>query len=120
LIDELKRQGCEMNEDFCFHDFEIKELQPIIDVLEKYVIEEYERKIKKGINICDFQDEFENYKQSKNFTKHMELIVDTSYIFTAVNFLRYIKEDVVEVWNTELAKIEYKIKDGHHVYMSGF
>lgn len=120
LIEELKKQGCEIDADNCFENFEIKEIQPIIEALEKYVFSVYEEKIRRGINICDFQKEFEQYKNSKFFTNYMEVLADTAYIFTTTNFLRYIKDDVEEIWNEENAKIEYKIKKGHSVSMSGF
>lgn len=37
LIKELEKQGCTFDEDKCFENFEIKDLQAIIEALEQYI-----------------------------------------------------------------------------------
>ena len=41
LIKALNKQGAKIykSKDYCFHDFEIKELQPIIEALEQYIFD---------------------------------------------------------------------------------
>ena len=43
FLDELKRQGCIVTADGCFEKFKIKELAPILEAIDKYIIstEEY-------------------------------------------------------------------------------
>ena len=122
LINELKRQGCDMNADDCFKNFEIKELQPIIEALEKYIIDmnayfmnrEYDPR-----SIADFTEEFNKGTQGGNgLTWKIGNLLECGYLFVTINFLNAIKDDYVEDCSTE--RVTYKIKEGHHVYISGY
>ena len=120
LIDELKRQGCKMNEDGCFHDFEIKELQPIIEALEKYIIDMNNWALNKtynSVSIADFSDLFSK-PGSNGLTWNVQYNMRCGYLFVTVNFLNAIKDDYEEDYSGE--RIIYKIKEGHHIYMSGY
>ena len=120
LIDELKRQGCKMDEDGCFHDFEIKELQPIIEALEKYIIDMNNWALNKKYNpgsIADFSDLFSK-PGSNGLTWNVQYRIACGYLFVTVNFLNAIKDDYEEDYSRE--RIIYKIKEGHHIYMSGY
>ena len=126
LIDELKRQGCEFDEDNCFHDFEIKELEPIIEALEQYIrdINEWAlgRKYEPG-SIADFSHLFEKPdKYGNGLTWRLQEILENGYLFVTINFLNAIKDDYEEDFDFEAKehRIKYKIKEGHHIYMSGF
>ena len=126
LIEELKRQGCEMNEDNCFHDFEIKELQPIIEALEQYIRDMNEwalNKKYKPSSIADFSNVFdESEKYGNGLTWKIQEYLECGYLFVTVNFLKAIKDDYEEDFDFENKehRIVYKIKEGHHIYMSGF
>ncbi len=121
LIEELKRQGCEMDQDYCFRDFEIKQLEPIIEILEQYIIEKYEVNLKaKNYNIADFAyiiQEKDNYRD-KGLTWQIEDILECGSLFVTVNFLKSIKDDYEEYYDKTAEKTKYKIKEGHHIYMS--
>ena len=124
LIDELKRQGCEMNSDYCFHEFEIKELQPIIEALEQYIKDMNEwalNKKYKPSSIADFSDVFEE-KNRNGLTFKIQEYLECGYLFVTVNFLKAIKDDYEEDidFDKEENRIIYRIKEGHHIYMSGF
>ena len=126
LIDELKRQGCKMNEDNCFKDFEIKELEPIIEALEQYIVDTnnwaLNRKYKPS-SIADFSGIFENHKKYGNgLTWRIEEYLECGYLFVTINFLKAIKDDYEEDmdYNNKNHRIIYKIKEGHHIYMSGY
>lgn len=121
LIDELKKQGCKFDEDYCFHDFEIKDLQGIIEALEKYIFEVDERIKKRHADdsIANYSKEFEKWKQH-NYTWNVKRSVDCGYMFITYNFLEYIKDDYEDDFDFDKDRTVYKIKEGHHVYMSGF
>lgn len=121
LIDELKRQGCEFDVDNCFENFEIKELQPIIEALEEYIRNINEWTLNKKYNphsIADFTDVFEKSKQGNGLTWEIQEYMEYGYLFITANFLKAIKNDYEEIYDKD--RIKYKIKNGHHIYMSGY
>ena len=126
LIDELKKQGCEMDVDYCFNDFEIKDLEAIIEALEQYIKDTNEWALNKKYNpgsIADFSEVFEeSNKYGNGLTWKIQEYLDCGYLFVTINFLNAIKEDYEEYFDCEdrQHRIKYKIKEGHHVYMSGF
>ena len=66
LIEELKRQGAEIDDDYCFDEFEIKELQPIIEALEQYIRDVNEFHLNneyKPRSIADFSDILQEKKE---------------------------------------------------------
>lgn len=121
LIKALNKQGAKIypSNDFIFHDFEIKELQPIIEALEQYIFEIDERISKRhnGVGLGDFTEKFQKWKQ-RNYTDEVQNMIEFGYMFITVNFLNAIKDDYEIDYSGD--KIIYKIKEGHHIYMSGF
>lgn len=117
----LNKQGAKIypSNDFIFHDFEIKELQPIIEALEQYIFEIDERISKRhnGVGLGDFTEKFQKWKQ-RNYTDEVQNMIEFGYMFITVNFLNAIKDDYEIDYSGD--KIIYKIKEGHHIYMSGF
>lgn len=126
LIEELKRQGCEMDVDYCFHDFEIKELEPIIEALEQYIVDTNNWALNKKYNpgsIADFSEIFVNHlKYGNGLTWKIGEYLENGYLFVTINFLKAIEDDYEEYFDYEdrKHKIKYRIKEGHHIYMSGF
>ena len=119
----LNKQGAKIypSNDFIFHNFEIKELQPIIEALEQYIFEIDERISKRhnGIGLGDYTEEFQKWKQ-KDYTYQVENMIEFGYMFITVNFLKQIEGDYEKDIDWDNNKIIYKIKEGHHIYMSGF
>lgn len=127
LIDELKRQGCKFdNEDYIFKNFEIKELQPIIEALEQYIRDMNKwalNKKYKPCSIADFSNVFdESEKYGNGLTWKIQEYLECGYLFVTVNFLKAIEDDYEEDLDFENKehRITYKIKEGHHIYMSGY
>lgn len=122
LINELKKQGLKIeNEDCIFDNFEIKELQPIIEALEQYIIDTNNWAINKHpthSSIADFSKVFEEGKKGNGLTWKIQEYLDCGYLFVTVNFLNAIKDDYEEDYTKD--RITYKIKEGHHIYMSGY
>ena len=50
LINELKRQGMNEPDDDFIYSFEIKDINPVIKAVEKYLEQEIEKREKRGIN----------------------------------------------------------------------
>lgn len=92
----LNKQGAKIypSNDFIFHDFEIKELQPIIEALEQYIFEIDERISKRhnGVGLGDFTEKFQKWKQ-RNYTDEVQNMIEFGYMFITVNFLNAIKDD---------------------------
>lgn len=106
--------------DYLFHNFEIKELQPIIEALEKYIIEKEEWYIKNNYgSIADFKTILDENK-NKNLTYKISNLVECGYMFVTYNFLKAIDEDYKTEWDFDKKREIYKIKEGHHIYMSGY
>lgn len=117
----LNKQGAKIypSTDFIFHNFEIKELQPIIEALEQCIFEIDEKISKRhnGVGLGDYTEEFQKWKR-RNYTDEVQNMIEFGYMFITVNFLNAIKDDYEIDYSED--KIIYKIKEGHHVYMSGY
>lgn len=73
----------------------------------------------KPSSIADFSNIFEeNKKYGNGLTWKIQQHLECGYLFITVNFLNAIKDDYEEDYSED--RIIYKIKEGHHVYMSGF
>lgn len=70
-------------------------------------------------SIADFSNIFdEDEKYGNGLTWRIQEYLECGYLFITVNFLKAIKDDYEEVCSTD--RITYKIKEGHHIYMSGY
>lgn len=119
----LNKQGAKIypSNDCIFKGFEIKELQPIIEALEQYIFEIDNRISKRhnGVGLGNYTEEFQRWKRG-SFTFEVENMVECGYMFISYNFLKAIEGDYEEEFDLEKDRIIYKIKEGHHVYMSAF
>ncbi len=115
ILDELKRQGCPFNEDWCTWDnekcdvasFEVKDLQALIDVVEEAILEMY----KNNPNIANFKDAVQNNKH--NLTSRMVELKDNAYIFWSASLLSYTgKENYTIAYDVKKNRIIYKLKPG--------
>ena len=124
IIDELKRQGCKVDADNCFNDFELKDVQAFIEAIEEYIIDTYKyyKDIKRSSNIFDFSEDVMKLYENKNInlTQHLEYNLECYVMWASVNFLKHIKNSVVEVFDEEKGKFIYVIKEKCHVYVSAF
>lgn len=117
LIKELERQGCKMDEDDCFHDFEIKELQPIIKALEEYIFQIHDSR-ENGIG--NFNSDIDKWRKNGNYTQEIFDSIECGYMFITYNFLNAIEGKYEKEVDYSKNRIIYKIKEGQHIYMSGF
>lgn len=118
----LNKQGARIypSNDCIFHNFEIKELQPIIEALEQYIIEKEEWYINNNYgSIADFKTILDECK-NKNLTYRISNLVECGYMFVTYNFLKAIDKDYRTEWDFDKKRAIYKVKEGHHIYMSGY
>lgn len=115
FIDELKNQGCEIDEDGCFESFEIKELQPIINSINSYIIKVAENTKKYGDSIYDFSSDFENYKnKSVPLWLGIEMKINWGYMFIVHNLISFFSNEI-----DKSNPLNYKIKDNCKIIFSG-
>lgn len=107
FISELIRQGCEVDEDGCFEKFEVKEIMPVINSIERYIVNK-SKEIKEvyGNSIYDFSSEFDNYNDTLPLWLEIEMKIDYGYMFIIHNLLSFFKEEL-----DKSAYSSYKIKD---------
>lgn len=117
LIEELKRQGAEFDEDYGIRDFEVKEIQPVIDALEKYILDTYNYKKADGINIFDFEEDILKNKD-KNLTYYLNYTKDCWYMLVSSNFVDAIGNNIKRKYENN--KLIYKIIEGKHIYIDAF
>lgn len=108
IMDELKRQGCNFNEDYIVHGFEIKDLDGLVKATEKYILELFEY----NNDIANFGD---NIKRSHNLTSSLLGLQDCAYIFASANLIRFVGENNYTVdydfdEKTYQCKFIYKLK----------
>ena len=72
--------------------------------------------------IPDFSYLFEEDEYKNGLTWRLQELLENGYLFVTINFLNAIKDDYEEDFDFEAKeyKIKYKIKKGHHIYMSGY
>ena len=96
ILDELKRQGCPFNADWCTpHDpetheslaFEIKDLQGLVEATEKAIIKMYEA----NPDIANFGSSVDGWNH--NLTYRMRELAEYAYIFWTVALLKYVGEE---------------------------
>lgn len=114
LLKELKRQGCEINEEKIFHDFAIKDLDGIVKVLEKYIIDDV------GIESANFSDYLSNgIKRKVDLTSHISQIYECGIIFVTSKLLNLIGKENYHI-DIKKRKFKYVLNDNIIVTMSGF
>lgn len=115
LLDELKRQGVKMVDE-CFFEGKIKELQPIIDILEKYIMEEVKNA---KINIFDMTPS-ENDVEKVGLTLCMMEALDRAYIFITANLINYLGDNIEQDYDIEQNRFIFKIKEGKEVWFEAY
>ena len=113
LIEELKRQGAIIDEDFGFRNFKIKDLQGIIDALETYIRDTYK-------SLKDYKKIEDCILESEHLTFQARYSIMCCYIFVTYNFLEAIKGNYTYKYDPESDKFIYELKADSNVIMEGF
>lgn len=97
ILEELKRQGCYFDEDWCTTDhsreddwllkFQIKDLDALVQATEKAII----KMVVNNPNIADFKHSVINW--GDNLTYGMQELRQNAYIFWSAMLLDYVGKD---------------------------
>jgi hypothetical protein len=134
LIDELKRQGYEIenacygisfdaNDDLVKTSTNVKEIQPIIDILEQYIwdkdkeMKNYFKDVRHKVDIFNLRP---NKNFDKDFTARMIDLQENGYIFATANLVNYLKDNLERKYDREKKKIVYKIKEDKEVWFRAY
>ena len=103
FIDELIKQGIEVDEDSCYGLEEsgaIQDIQPFIDILEQYILDKDE-KLKKIFKKDIFNLRPEPPEQEKDFTFRMRELKENGYIFVTANLIDYLEDEIENINKAE-------------------
>lgn len=124
LFDELKRQKFKIDQDGCYRG-KVKEIQPIIDILEKYIWDKDEQ-IKKWkerygakadiFNLRPTETELECGGLTYQMIEHQR----NAYIFVTANLVNYLEDNLDEVYDSERNEFVYEIKEGKEVWFEAY
>lgn len=121
FVDELKKQGIEVDVDGCYGVETIraiKDIQPFIDILEQYIWDkEKETKIY-DVDIFNLRPN-EN-TLIKDFTFRMRELKENGYIFVSANLVDYLKDNLDIKYDIKNRKYIYKAKDGKQIWFSAY
>ena len=121
FIDELIKQGIEVDEDGCYGLKEnnvIKDIQPFIDILEQYIWEK--DKETKIYNVDIFNLRPNKKDLIKDLTFKMRELKENGYIFVSANLVDYLKDNLDMKYDIKKHRYVYKIKDGKRVWFSAY
>ncbi len=126
FINELKKQGYFVDEDGCYGiEFEnddvvrkciaIKEIQPIIDILEQYIWD-------KDKVVKEYDESIFNLRPTNetNFTYTMIDLQENAYIFVTANLINYLKDNIERKYDREKKKFVHTIKTGKEIWFSAY
>lgn len=128
IIDELHKQGLPEFED-CFDEFEIKELQPVVDVMKNDLVtrfnwyeenkESYQLLNEKDINsLFDFTNKITDTNgliDVSHLYIRTRAIIENSWLFHFYNFIEFLKADI-DWKKSKVSKDLYVLKDDAHVF----
>ena len=89
LINELKRQGMNEPDDDFIYSFEIKDINPVIKAVDKYIEKEIEKREKRGVNMYDFSDYY-NLIGKEPLYLSMQDLIKYGIIFQSYNLVDYL------------------------------
>ena len=116
VIEWVKKQSGEIDGDGCFRDIEIKDIQEFLEitikVLDKLIEDDtwYDFKPMSHMKI-DNPDRMISYWNYK---------LDVATVLIVYNFYQSIKSLLENEWDGSIGGVRYKIKEGKHIYLSGF
>lgn len=94
LINELNRQGANIKEedDDCY-DFEIKEIDPIIKIVDEYFQNRLNEITQEGINPYDLTFHWAIINKERPLYDRVDNCIYTHYLFQSYRFMQYLYKD---------------------------
>lgn len=90
LIDELNRQGANIKENDDYYKFEIKEIDPIIKIVDEYIKEEVNDVISSWQNPYDLTFFWSMVRKEKPLYERVDNCVYGHLLFQSYNFVQYL------------------------------
>lgn len=123
FLEELKVQGASIDGDGCFEDFEVKDINRLLETINKYILQIDKEKKEQNIDIFNLRDLLEPIlKGVKPIAEYEEPALECMYIFTAYNFIQHLKKyNAIDIdWDTfvETKKVQYKLTK--KIFISGY
>jgi hypothetical protein len=89
LIDELKRQGMAEPDDGCYQ-FKVKDINPVIKIVDMYFEKEIKDREKRGIKMYDFK---KHGHITSDFPLHLKVayLIEDAWLFQSYNFVDYLR-----------------------------
>ena len=112
LREYLVSKGVELDEDDCFQDYEIIDLQEFLEVML-----EIHNGMVEDDSYWDMKPTLIKTDTVDGLVSHCEYKIDNSIVFIMYNFVKAFDDFIERYWDDG---IKYKIKAGKHIYLAGF
>lgn len=110
----LESVGCKFDEDQCFEDFEIKDIQGFLESM----LEAHNEYMK--------DDTYWDFKPTRpienvwDLIMHCQMKKEDSYAFIVYNLYEAFEDEIEWYYDREDKTTKFRIKDGKHIYISGY
>ena len=116
FVEQLQKYGYTVNDEGIYYAKPITELQPLIDILEQYILDKrkYIKKIYKK-DIFNLKP-----KDMNNLTFDLMELQENAYIFTTSNIIKYLEDNIDIDYDIERKKYVFKLKEGKEIWFEAF
>ncbi len=116
LQEYLEANGAEIDGDSCFRDFEVKDIQALFEVM----LDIHNEQVKDD-SYWDLKPSF-MYKTDTAYglLSYLDYKLDCAIVLTMYNFYNAFRKMIDIYWDDEDDCEKYRIKDGYHIYLSGY
>lgn len=112
--DYLEDKGCKFDEDDCFYDFEITDIQEFLEAM---------LKAHEGYMENDTYWDFKptrTIETPEDLISHCWMKIELSYAFIVYNFYDTFRKEIKLVWDDEEKREKYILNEGCRIFLSGF
>ena len=106
LIDELNRQGANIKENDDCYAFEIKDINPIIKIVDEYFQQEIKNLFQRKLNPYDLSSHWAIKEKKKPLYERVDNLVYFHILFQSYNFVQYLYEHKLVKRNNDGKKKE--------------
>ena len=98
IFEELKRQGCPFDEEYCVKDFEVKDLDRLVKAVEKHLYHLYEARPRMvdTLGIFKLINEDNRAYTLDQLTLRLQEFRECGYIFVSATLLEFIGKENVD------------------------
>lgn len=116
LREYLVKNGAYFDTDDCFYDFEVKDIQALFDVMYEIHNEQVE-----DDSYWDFKPPV-TFKtdNAEQLLSYLDYKLDGAVVLTMYNFYNAFRKSIEYYWDDETNEPKYKLRNGSHIYLSGY